>query len=236
MPISWNRNCDSALSYHRTVTAPRIVQLLLGLPTNHAPAGEEPWVTAIFRQPVESAVFLTKTGFVGDEVAAKDVHGGPEKAALCYPIAHYPQWRAEGVLDSGPGGFGENLAVEGQNEGTVCIGDVYRIGEAEVQVSQPRGPCETLARRWGRNDLVKLVRNNHRSGWYLRVLREGNVCAGDSIDLITRPQPAWTIARAAEVNYSNSRTFADLRELTELPELSSVWRRDLQIKLAAAAR
>ncbi|HEY3927432.1 MAG TPA: MOSC domain-containing protein [Candidatus Koribacter sp.] len=213
---------------------PHVAHLLIGRPTNHAPDGEAPWITAIFRTPVSTPVFLTTTGFEGDEVAEKDVHGGPEKAALCYSLSNYPLWRAEHILDSSPGGFGENLAIDGQDESTVCIGDCYRIGEAEVQISQPRGPCSTLARRWNLPSLIKLVLQNHRSGWYIRVLREGNIAPNDSIELLSRPNPTWTISRAAEVNYSPQRTQQDLRELISLPELSVNWKYDLQLKLQAS--
>ncbi|MGZ4837787.1 MAG: MOSC domain-containing protein, partial [Terriglobales bacterium] len=103
------------------------------------------------------------------------------------------------------------------------------------QVSQPRGPCATLARRWGRPDLVKIVRENHRSGWYLRVLREGKIAPGDMVELIDRPQPQWSVARAAHVNYSRDRKPSELRELVELPELSTNWKNDLRKKLEATA-
>lgn len=212
---------------------PHITLLLIGRPENHAPAGERPWITAIFRKPATGPVFCTRTGFEGDQVAERRVHGGPEKAVLCYAVSHYPKWREELPLPMEPGGFGENLCIEGQDESTVCIGDVYRLGEAEVQVSQPRGPCSTLARRWGRTDLVKIVRENHRSGWYFRVLREGKVEAGQAVELLQRPQPQWTVARAAEVNYSRNRTLEDLRELAALPELSTDWKEDLRKKLEA---
>jgi MOSC domain-containing protein YiiM len=216
------------------VTSPRIVQLSIGLPENHAPAGEAPWVTAIYRKPVASAVFCTKTGFEGDRVADRRVHGGPEKAVLCYSAENYPFWQSEG-LPAGPGGFGENLTIEGLDEWSVCIGDIYRIGEAEVQVSQPRGPCATLARRWGRPDFVRVVKENHRSGWYVRILREGKIAPGDRVELLARTHPGWTIARTAEVNYSRKRTLDDLRTLVELPELSANWRTDLTKKLEAMA-
>ncbi|MGZ7040072.1 MAG: MOSC domain-containing protein [Thermoanaerobaculia bacterium] len=211
------------------------MSLLIGRPANHAPAGEPKWITAIFREPVSTSVFLTKSGFDGDEVADKRFHGGPDKAVLCYAISHYPKWREELRLPMGPGGFGENLSIEGQDETSVCIGDVYRMGEAEVQVSQPRGPCGTLARRWERLDLIKLVRQNHRSGWYIRVLREGKVTPGDEVDLISRPQPDWPVARTAEVYYSRKRDLSESRELADLPQLSSTWKRDLRQKLAAMA-
>lgn len=217
------------------MTKPHIAKLLIGRPKNHALPGEPEWVTAIFREPVQAPVFCTKTGFQGDEVASKRVHGGPEKAVLCYAISHYPKWREELALPMEPGGFGENLCIEGQDESVVCIGDVYRIGEAEVQVSQPRGPCATLAQRWQRPDLVKIVRQNHRSGWYLRILREGRIAPGDAVELMERPQPQWSVARTAQVNYSRDRDLSELRELVDLPELSKNWKNDLRKKLEAAA-
>lgn len=213
---------------------PQISHLLIGRPTNHAPAGESPWITAIFRQPVTTAVILTRLGFQGDEVGNHQHHGGPDKAALCYAISHYHLWREEHILDGAPGGFGENLSIAGLDESTVCIGDTYRIGEAEVQVSQPRGPCSTLARRWNLPTIVKIVRENHRSGWYLRVLREGRIAPGDPIELLSRPNPTWTISRASEVNYNSNRTQSDLQELISLPELSAAWKQDLSKKLRTA--
>ncbi len=214
---------------------PRVLQLLIGRPQNHAPAGEPEWVTAIYRQEVSQPVFLSKTGFAGDQVADRRFHGGPEKAALFYAAAHYPKWREELALPMEPGGFGENLCIDSLDESTVCIGDTYRIGEAEVQVSQPRGPCATLARRWARPDLVKIVRQNHRSGWYIRVLREGHIAAGDAVELTNRPNPEWTVARTAQVNYSRNRQVSDLRSLIDLPELSQNWKKDLRQKLEAKA-
>ncbi len=226
-------NSIARLSYAKDVRNPHISQLLIGRPTNHAGAGEPQWITAIFRKPVTTPLFLTKSGFEGDQVADRRFHGGPEKAALCYALSNYPRWHEEFSLPMEPGGFGENLCIDGQDENEVCVGDTYRIGEAEVQVSQPRGPCATLARRWGMPSLVKIVRENHRSGWYIRVLREGKIKAGDEVELLSRPQPRWTVARAAEVNYARNRDLKDLRELCELPELSKDWKKDLRKKLDA---
>jgi MOSC domain-containing protein YiiM len=217
------------------VRNPQIVRLLIGRPQNHAPAGEPEWITAIFREAVSVPVNCSKTGFVGDEVADHRFHGGPDKAVLVYAASHYPKWREELALPMEPGGFGENLCVDHLDEYSVCIGDVYRIGAAEVQVTQPRGPCSTLARRWGRLDLVRIVKENHRSGWYVRILREGTIAVGDSLELIGRPHPEWSVARTAQVNYSRDRQLSDLRELVELPELSMAWKKDLRKKLNAIA-
>jgi MOSC domain-containing protein YiiM len=218
------------------VKNPHISKLLIGSPENHAPSGEPEWITAIFRRPVDGAVLCTKTGLEGDRVANPRFHGGPEKAVLCYAASNYPKWREELGYRMEAGGFGENLCIEGQDESNVCVGDVYRMGDAEVQVSQPRGPCATLARRWAMPSLVKMVRENHRSGWYVRVLREGSIVAGQAVELVERPQPKWTVARTAHVNYSRNRQLSDLRELYELPELSTAWKADLGKKLQAATR
>lgn len=221
-------------SYLMDVNTPHITQLRIGHPKNHADPGEDPWITSIFREPVNGAIYCTKLGFEGDQVGDPSVHGGPDKAVLCYATSNYPKWREQLALPMECGGFGENLCIEGLDESSVCIGDVYRMGEAEVEVSQPRGPCGTLARRWGRLDLPRRVIENHRSGWYIRVLKEGKIAPGDRVELLARPQPEWTVARTAEVNYSRDRSIEDLRELSELPELSNNWKRGLREKLEAA--
>ena len=214
------------------VNSSRVAHLFIGRPENHAPAGEKPWVTAIYKKAVDSPVWCRRMGLEGNQVGNTRVHGGPDKAVLCYAVSNYDAWGRE-FLGAEPGGFGENLCIEGLDEWAVCIGDRYRIGEAEVEVSQPRGPCETLARRWNRPDMVKLVRENHRSGWYVRILREGKIGPGDNVEVIAKPNPAWTIARTAEVNYSRARTAEDLRELLGLAELSVNWKGDFQRKLDA---
>src|SRR5690625_3104157 len=105
------------------------------------------WESGIFKNPYEDKLWLTKTGLIGDEVADKKVHGGPEKALFAYPVKHYDYWQKELQLEIDAGGFGENLVVEGADEFTTCLGDTYQFGEAIIQVSQPRQPCWKPARR-----------------------------------------------------------------------------------------
>src|SRR5262249_47371619 len=134
---------------------------------------EQPWTSAYYKDPVTGPVKLGRLGLEGDQQADRRVHGGPDMAVLAYSIDHYPVWRRElGIESMGPGGFGENFAVAGRDERTVCVGDVIAIGDARLQVSQPRGPCANISRRWKRADLLKRVTENGRSGWYLRVLDE----------------------------------------------------------------
>lgn len=120
--------------------------------------------------------------------------GGPEKAVLAYAADHYPLWRSElEPLELPYGTFGENFTIAGLTEETVCIGDIYIIGGAIVQISQPRQPCWKLARRWQVKDLVIRVPANGRTGWYFRVLKEGYIEQGVPVILLDRPYPQWPI-------------------------------------------
>jgi MOSC domain-containing protein YiiM len=174
---------------------------------------EQSWTSAIRKEPVDGQMWAGREGLSGDHQYDRKQHGGPERALLMYSAEHYPRWRAEwGRKDVGPGAFGENLTVSGISEDTACVGDIYRIGEVRIEVSSPRSPCVNLARRHGLPDLVKTIVNNHRSGWYLRVLQEGWLEAGMDVALVDRPYPQWTIRRAATVK----RMRADLREEAKL--------------------
>jgi MOSC domain-containing protein YiiM len=190
---------------------------------------ERPWTSAIRKDPVEGPVWAGREGLSGDHQYDRRHHGGPERALLMYSADHYPLWRREWCRkDVGPGGFGENLTVSGLSEDTACIGDVFRIGEVRIEVSSPRTPCSNVARRHGIPDLVGTIVQNHRSGWYLRVLSEGWVEAGMEVMLADRPYPQWTIRRTADVK----RLRAELREeahlLAACPALQAEWRRRLR--------
>lgn len=193
---------------------------------------ERPWTSAIAKQPVTGAVWIGRQGVAGDMQADRRVHGGPDKAVLAYAAAHYPAWREQlERVDLGPGWFGENLTIEGAAEPSVCVGDRLAIGPARLEVSQPRGPCSTLNRRFGRRDMVKLVQQSHRYGWYLRVLTEGWVEAGMPVVLHDRPYPQWTVQVATEVMAQRAEREEERKRLAACPALSASWRGTL---LAAA--
>ena len=180
-------------------------------------------------------VWAGRGGLLGDTVANKRVHGGPEQAVLMYAESHYALWRAEWSRDDlGPGNFGENLTVSGPTEDTICIGDVFEIGDARFQVSQPRQPCATLARRHQVPDIIAVVRNNGRSGWYLRVLKEGYLQAGQPVRLTEHPHPEWTVRRAGRAMVHRNEERAEAGALAECPALSPGWRE--RLRSAAAAR
>jgi len=205
----------------------------VGVPRDYGADGAEdsldrPWTSAIAKQPVAGAVWIGRLGVAGDMQADRRVHGGVDKAVLAYGAGHYARWREVlGRSDVGPGWFGENLTIEGADERTVCVGDRFAIGQARFEVSQPREPCATLSRRFHRKDMVKLVQEDHRTGWYLRVLTEGWVEAGMPVTLADRPCPQWPVWSASELMQERSRRQEECVRLAACPALSESWRGSL---------
>jgi MOSC domain-containing protein YiiM len=216
------------------MTAPHLAAILVGLPQNLGSPDatdplDRPWRSAIFKTPVAGAVWLGRTHLTGDGQADLVHHGGPHRAVLAYGLSHYEAWRAElGLPDLAPGAFGENFAVAGLTEGVVCLGDVWAVGEARLQVSEPRRPCATLAKRLRRTDIVGRVQATGRTGWYMRVLQEGLVAAGDAVSLLERPHPDWPMARVNAVVGPRKRGQDEVAALAAVAALSPEW----QAKLA----
>jgi MOSC domain-containing protein YiiM len=203
----------------------RLASIQVALPRQHGRAAAvdpmgRPWTTAFFKEPVAGPVWLGRTNLAGDRQADLKHHGGPDRAVMCYAAAHYTVWRSELGRELPHGGFGENFTVDGLDESAVCIGDVYAIGEARVQVSQPRIPCWKIARRWGVRDLSARVQRTGRTGWYLRVLDEGRVAPGDGVTLLERPHPEWTVARANAAIYTRPRDVDEILALTAVSALT----------------
>ena len=204
----------------------RLVSLNVGRPVRLD--GAEPWTSGIYKRPVDGRVHLALDNLDGDGQADLNVHGGPDKAVCIYSADHYASWRDElGVIECGPGWFGENFSIEGQTESRVAVGDTYAIGTAVVQVSQPRAPCWKLGRRWSRLDMPKLVLESGRTGWYVRVMQAGSLARGDELTLIDRLFPQWTIDAVNAAAYSRGGTvhIDAARELAVCPVLAESWRR-----------
>jgi MOSC domain-containing protein YiiM len=198
---------------------------LLEVRTGHAQrvAGH---VTAYGKSPRSGPVRAHAMGLEGDEVANTRVHGGPEKAVYAYGAGNYPLWSAEHPRHAArlvPGGFGENLLIEGLLEDSVCIGDRWRIGTALLEPCQPRQPCSTLARWFDDPQMVKAMVSNGRAGWYLRVIDDGAMRAGDSLTLEHRPEGAWTIADVLAASYRSPPDPAELERLSRAPGLAASW-------------
>jgi MOSC domain-containing protein YiiM len=210
----------------------RIVSLQVGRPKAMKTPQGRAWTSAIVKAAVDGRVTLRSENLDGDDQANRKYHGGPDKAVCAYPAEHFPEWRAEFDLpDMGAGAFGENFTVEGLTEEAVCLGDVFAVGTAVVQVSQPRMPCVNVARRWDRPKLPVRMEENGRTGYYLRVLTEGEVAAGDTLTLQERSHPDWTVLRANHTLYGDAATPAEIAELRDLPGLTGEWRRALGRKL-----
>lgn len=183
--------------------------------------------SAIYKYPVQGPVWAGPENLDGDQQADRKHHGGADKAILAYSADHYPTWRQQLSLDIPFGGFGENLTVEGLDEQSVCIGDIWQVSSVRLQVSQPRQPCWKLGRRWNNPLLPKQVVETGRGGWYLRVLQPGQLEAGMTVSLVQRSYPQWPISRANDAMYGRLGDRAALVELAGIPELSASWRGDL---------
>lgn len=170
-----------------------VEQLFIGRVQRRLPGGEP---SGIFKAPAAAAVFLSRTGLHGDEQADLVHHGGPEKALHHYPAEHYAvlaaQWPQRASMLAA-GVLGENITTHGLTETEVCIGDVFVIGDARVQLSQPRSPCWKIDLRLDVAGASRFVEAAGVTGWYYRVLAEGRIAPGDRIELVERPNPWLTL-------------------------------------------
>ena len=181
--------------------------------------------TSIFKAPVSGRVSLTKLNLDGDQQSDLSVHGGIDRAVYAYPLEHYSFWREElpGV-ELAPGAFGENFTTEGLLDEAVYIGDRFRVGSAELVVTQPRMPCFKLGIRFGRADIIKRFLQSRRAGFYFAVVQEGEVAAGDSIELLARNKHGVTVTDVVNLYGADAGNQDLLRRASELPALPEAWR------------
>lgn len=182
--------------------------------------------SAIVKAAVSGPLRLGETGLDGDKVADARVHGGPEMALHQFPAEHYAEWRAqfpEIAAQLIPGSIGENLSTEGFSEDTICIGDVFRWGEAEIEVSQPRMPCVKINSRYQIEGLSEAIMAAGRCGWYYRVRRPGLVAAGQTLQLIERKDEAASLAQFWAVQNAHRPALAALQAFAEAPGLAPKW-------------
>jgi MOSC domain-containing protein YiiM len=192
--------------------------------------------TGIWKSPVQGPRRIRSLNLDGDGQADLSVHGGPDKAVYLYPSEHYAAWRRElPDAELGWGAFGENLTAEGLLEDRVCIGDRLRVGDAELIVTQPRMPCFKLGIRFGRPEMVKRFLERRRPGFYLRVLTEGDVRAGDAIEAIGPPGSDVTVAEVVELYVGDASDPERLRRAAELPALPGGWKEHFRERLRADA-
>jgi MOSC domain-containing protein YiiM len=187
------------------------------------------WVSSIVRKRIDGPVGLCSEGFDGDKVT-QPYHGGPEAAACVHLADHYDFWRDHYGIDLNHGHLGENIVLTGMKEEQIYVGDIVRIGSALVQVSGPRVPCETQARRVGRADWVRLTIRENRTGFYLRVLETGAIQNQDGWLLLERLNERGSIPRINRCLYLDFEI--DLaREFSEMAGLAEWWREQFRERL-----
>ncbi len=180
--------------------------------------------TSIFKTPVGRRLKVSKLNIEGDEQSDLTVHGGVDKAVYVYPSEHYDEWRQElPEVEFPPAVFGENLTTEGLSE-DVRLGDRFRIGTVEFIVTQPRMPCYKLGIRFGRMDMLKRMLKNGRTGFYFAVTNEGEIGAGDAIELIAQSDEDLTIADIVKLYTVEARNQDLLRRAIESTYLPGSWR------------
>jgi MOSC domain-containing protein YiiM len=163
------------------------------------------------------------------------VHGGVSKAVYGYPVEHYEFWKQElPEMDLPYGTFGENFTTEGMRENDLNIGDRFRVGEAELMVTQPRIPCYKLGIKFGRSDIIKRFQQSRRSGFYFAVLREGKVEAGDAIELVARDPGNVTVADITRLFAFEKDDWKTTRRAMKVEALPESWREYFQQRIEKA--
>ena len=185
--------------------------------------------SAISKAPLNGKVRITRLGLVGDEQADAVHHGGPDKAQHHYPFDHYARWQRESAHADlhEAGAFGENISTLGLAEDDVCIGDRFRFGTVLVEVSQARKPCWKQGDRLDWTQLPSLMVHEGRSGWYYRVIEEGEAEVGDALTLVDRTLPEWTVRRVFDliVAGKDKNDLAAFRALAGMDVLFEGWRK-----------
>jgi MOSC domain-containing protein YiiM len=193
------------------------------------------WESSIFRQAAFGPVELNPRGITGDQVADTVNHGRPSQAVCVHPIEHYAYWNEQFNLEDanqrlGPGSVGENWTIDGGNESTVCVGDIYSIGSSEVQVSGPRGPCWKQERKLKLPGFLKRTIESLRTGFYVQVAQCGTVRTGDGWNLKSRPNP-WLTVQAVNVCYYQRPEPEMVERILQTPEVAEGWKRMFAKKL-----
>jgi MOSC domain-containing protein YiiM len=198
--------------------------------------GSKTVTTGIFKEPVEGRVMLGTLNLDGDGQADLVGHGGIYKAAYAYSVENYEYWKRElRREDLAFGQFGENFTVEGMPEDEVHIGDVFRVGGALVEVTQPRVPCYKLALKMGLKGFEKRFLATCRVGFYLRVLEEGEVGAGDGVDRVRIDPERITVREMCHLLYFDPENLEGARKALRIRALSPGWRQSFEQRLAKTA-
>lgn len=211
----------------------KVLSVCVGLPQIVQTSEEGFVTTAIFKKPVEGRVRVGQLNLEGDRQADLTVHGGPSKSVYVYPGEHYEKWRGEMPdHEFETANFGENLTTEGLLESDVYIGDKLRIGTAEFAVTEPRLPCYKLAIRFGRKDILRKFLQSRRSGFYLNVLKTGELGAGDEIKLISRDENRVSVLDIVNLYVTDKHDAETMRRALNTEYLPDKWKRTFRERLS----
>jgi ferredoxin-NADP reductase/MOSC domain-containing protein YiiM/ferredoxin len=213
---------------------PALLSVNVGLPKDTGWQGKTVY-TGVWKRPVPGPAMVRRLNIDGDGQGDLNGHGGEQRAVLVYQIGSYRHWEKHfGRDDLEYGQFGENFTVDGMPDDEVCIGDRYRIGEAEFEVTQPRVTCYRVGLRFGAPELPALLVSHHRPGFYMRVITEGHVQAGDEIVKSAAGPGALSVADTDALLYLPGHDPATLRRALRIPALSPGWQGSFREMLAAA--
>ena len=190
--------------------------------------------TGIYKQPVVTPLELGPEGFTGDQQADRRVHGGPDKAVHLYPARHYARLAArfpEAAAQLVIGSLGENISTADLDENDVRIGDIWRLGNARLQVCQPRNPCWKIDERFACEGMAEFIANERLTGWYWRVVTPGLVAPGDSLEIELAASEAFTLAEAMRHWQAHRPALADLEKLAATPGIAENWKHKITTRL-----
>ena len=197
------------------------------------PASGRP--TGIYKQPASGPLELGPEGFVGDQQADRRVHGGPDKAVHLYPARHYARLaerfpEAAALLLAGSNG--ENISTPDLDENDVCLGDIWRLGSARLQLCQPRNPCWKIDARFGVDGMAAFIAEHRLTGWYFRVLQPGTVTPDATLRGAPPPDGASSLAAAMLLWQAHRPTPQTLHELAATPGIASGWQKKINERAA----
>ena len=205
---------------------PRLLSVNAGRPRQISVRRGRPLMSAIGKSPVAGRVRVEGVNVAGDEQADRRVHGGPDKAVYAYASEDTAFWEAQLGRELGPGAFGENLTTEGVDVSGAVIGERWRIGDVELEVAQPRLPCSKLGIRLGDPMMVRRFGEARRPGAYLRIVREGELGAGDPIEILSRPEHGVSVRDVSAAILLDESLLEHAASAPALPPELADWMRE----------
>ncbi len=188
-------------------------------------------VSAINKTPVDGPVYLSERGFENDFIADKRYHGGPHKAVCSYASEYYPLCRLHAGNEMPYGSFGENIVLEGRPDEEICIGDIYKLGDAVIQCAGPRGPCSNLSAHWQSKDLHLYIKKEKKTGGYFLVKEPGSIEAPAEFKLLERLHPEWSLVAFWEFLDRREKEPDKAEALMAMSYLDPDWEPKLRRKL-----